>query len=74
MKILTASGFMNESNSESRSPALAGALLPPLAGPAAPLPRGLRLSSKSSDQSGQRLTLLVDHHVHHGMRPLERLE
>jgi hypothetical protein len=32
---------MNESNSESRSPALAGALLPPLAGPAAPLPRGL---------------------------------
>jgi hypothetical protein len=38
---------MNESSSESRSPALAGALLPPLAGPAAPLPRGLTLSSTS---------------------------
>ena len=74
MKILTASGFMNESSSESRSPALAGALLPPLAGPAAPLPRGLKLSSTSYDQSRERLTLLVDHHVHRGMRPLERWE
>jgi hypothetical protein len=35
---------MNESSSLSRSPALAGGFLPPLAGPEAPRPRGLPIS------------------------------
>jgi hypothetical protein len=66
---------MNESSSESRSPALAGGFLPPpRAPPGAPLPRGLIFSKLPSFNVREQLTLPVVHPVHLSYHPWGRLE